>query len=381
MIRVCMIGVGLGGLFACSAPPRGWVVELHGSVLDSQGLGVVGALAEVDNVENGEFLGQVVTDENGVWRLPVFVSEEDFEAISPLRIAAEASGMMRGESFWEFSWRDTEWPAMPISIGPGQEVALGQQRTAGVVLFEEAGIGTASGRVRNAVNGGSLGQITLRFRSGWNAPLSAEVVGETTSSSTGDFQITLDDPGMYTVQAEASGGFETTLAPIWAGAGSSKSQTILMSPMLQGEAMRASLIWRSASRDLDLHMSGPLAAEGGRYQVYVSDTPHPIYGDPIAQVEHASGNWETIGAYTLRSGEYRFSAHDRENGQALDSVELAAEEPTLLLWTNNGPVMESLSPGAVGTLWQAMEYDTSSGLSYRLQGMSEGEDEWDVSAF
>ena len=43
--------------------------------------------------------------------------------------------------------------------------------------------------------------------------------------------------------------------------------------------------------------------------------------------------------------------------------------------------MESLTPGAFGTIWQGLEYDPDNEIVYRLQGMSEGLNEWDVSAF
>jgi hypothetical protein len=43
--------------------------------------------------------------------------------------------------------------------------------------------------------------------------------------------------------------------------------------------------------------------------------------------------------------------------------------------------MESLGSGADGTIWQGLEYDPDKEVVYRLQGMSEGLNEWDVSAF
>ena len=128
-------------------------------------------------------------------------------------------------------------------------------------------------------------------------------------------------------------------------------------------------------------MSGPLASEAGRYQVYVSDTPHPIYGEPVAEMEWFSLNWETGSVYTLRQGNYRFSAHDRDFGSETGNTALSAEEPTLLLWTSSGVFMESLGSGADGTIWQGLEYDPDKEVVYRLQGMSEGFNEWDVSAF
>ena len=369
------------GCLGCSPAPSGWLVEIHGRVIESGGEGVSGARVDLSNKELGVDLGTVWAGDFGQWSLPVFVSESEFETIWGLHIYAEFEGYLSSEAYWEASWKDSSWPAVPHSLGPGQRVDLGQLRTPGVVLFEDTGPTSVNALVQNSTDGNALSGVAVEVRSGWNSPLTAPVLFEAESAPGGKVQLNLPSPGIYTVHAEASGGFESTVAPLWVGPGAPSEQRILMSPRLVGGALRAALVWRNEARDLDLHMSGPLASEAGRYQVYVSDTPHPVYGEPIAEIERVSDNWETLGVYTLREGTYRFSAHDRELGSVMESEALAAEEPTVLLWTNEGSFMESLFPGAVGTIWQALEFDVSEGLVYRLQGLSEGLNEWDVSAF
>jgi hypothetical protein len=141
------------------------------------------------------------------------------------------------------------------------------------------------------------------------------------------------------------------------------------------------LAWKNAQRDLDLHLSGPLAASGGRYQVYVEDTPHPVNGDPVAQVEWAEGRWETLGVYTLRAGAYRFSAFDVDNQLRTGDTSLSQSGANLTLWNENGVWMEQLWPGRTGTLWRGLEFDVATDTVYRLQEMDESRDAWDVSAF
>ena len=377
----CFLALALGVSLSCLPAPTGWLVQLHGVVLDSNGQGVSGANVGLSNTGIDVEIGDTFTDESGRWSLPIFVSEEELGQMWSLQIEAGAMGFLDGASHWEVAWRDVTWPAAAHSLGPGQQVDLGALRTPGVVLFEDTGPATVQTTVQRATDGGGIGDVRVTLRAGWNAPLAEPVVTEARSGAQGKIQFDLPAPGMYTAYVESTGGYEATLAPLWVGPGSPGQQRILMSPLLVGDAIRAALIWRDSRRDLDLHMSGPLAGEAGRYQVYVSDTPHPIYGEAIAEMEWVGDNWETVGVYTVRDGIYRFSAHDRENGWASESLSLSMEEPTLILWTEAGPSMETLAPGAIGTVWKALEYDVAADVVYRIQGMSEGVNEWDVSAF
>ena len=380
-LKRCLLALVLGHSLSCLPAPKGWLVELHGVVTDSKGDGLSGANVGLLNSGIQAEIGDVFTDENGRWRLPIFVSEDELDQVWSLEIEAGAMGFLDATCHWQVAWRDATWPAAPHSLGPGQQVDMGALRTPRVVLFEDTGPMSIQTTVQSATNGGGIGEVRVELRAGWNAPLTEPVVTEARSGSQGLIDFDLPAPGVYTAYAESTGGHEATLAPLWVGPGSPEQQRILMSPLLVGDAIRAALIWRDARSDLDLHMSGPLAGEAGRYQVYVSDTPHPIYGEAIAEMEWVGDNWETVGVYTVRDGTYRFSAHDRENGWASDSLSLSMEEPTLLLWTEEGPLMETLAPGALGTVWNALEYDSATGVAYRIQGMREGVNEWDVSAF
>lgn len=380
MIRV-LTSSGLALLAGCSPAPEGWLVQLHGVVLDAQGDGVAQAEVALGNPDLGVDVASVETNDQGVWSVPIFVSESEIEETWPLKIEATADGYPAGVSHWEMSWRDLRWPASPHSLGPGQQVDLGSLRTPGIVLFEDTGPVTVTATVQSALDGGGLGEMSVEIRAGWNAPETEPVLAQAISGPGGQVSLELPAPGIYTLHAESGGDFERSVAGLWGGPNGPDVQRVLMSPRLVGDSMRAALVWRDADRDLDLHLSGPLAGEAGRYQVYVSDTPHPIYGEPIAEVEWVGDNWETVGVYTVRSGDYRFSAHDREFGWESGSLALAAQRPTLVLWTGDGPTMESLAPGATGTIWQALEVSADEGRVYRLQGMSEGMNEWDVSAF
>jgi hypothetical protein len=368
-------------LGACSIPDRGWLVALQGQVLDQDGQGVPGAALQAVSTETGNSLGVMSTDEEGQWSLPLFVEEGEFAQLWPLALKASADGFGSGQSDWSFSWLNEEWPAMPLSLGPGQFVASGNQRTATVSLFSGADGWTATGRVQHVLTGEAVDTVRLRLRKGWNAPASGEVLQEDWSNDQGGFSFSVADQGVYTLEAIGPSGFADTIANFRMGPGAANNQTVLMSPVVGPGELRAALSWTNANRDLDLHLSGPLAGSGGRYQVYVEDTPHPVNGDPIAQMEWSGGRWESLGVYTLRAGEYRVSAFDVDNQLLVGDTALSNASATLTLWTENGVWMEQLWPGRVGTLWRGLEYNAATDSVHRLQEMDESRDAWDVSAF
>jgi hypothetical protein len=378
MRQIALISVLLCG---CASEYRGWIVELHGQVLDEDNEGVDSADVRVETASSDLLLGQVSTDSEGRWRLPLFVEEGQENLSWPLHLSATASGFGTGDSYWSFSWTDDSWPASPISLGPGQVVAAGSQQTAAISLFSGEGQWSSQGRVVDVLSANPLGEVNLRLRKGWNAPTEAGIVQEVESDNNGDFSFVVEEQGVYTVEAVAPSGYSKSLAVIRMGPGAPDTQLVLMSPPLGNGELRAALIWRNSQRDLDLHMSGPLAGSGGRYQVYVDDTPHPINGPPVAQVEWSDGRWESIGLYTTRSGDYRFSAHDVDNQILLGSTALSEAGASLLLWTEAEVVLESLFPGSEGTLWRGLEVQATSGSIFRLQEMDEARDAWDVSAF
>jgi hypothetical protein len=371
----------LGCLSACSVPNHGWLVNLEGQVLDQDDQGLPGASVQVVSTSSGEPLGALTTDSAGRWSLPVLVEEGEEGRLWPLAIKASASGFGSGQSDWDFSWLNQDWPAGPLSLGPGQFVASGTMAAASVNLFAGENGWTASGEAQHVLTGRPVDEVRLRLRKGWNAPMSAEVLQEQWSTNRGAFSFTVEEQGIYTVEAVGPSGFADTVASFRMGPGASNTQLVLMSPTIRTGELRVALAWKNAQRDLDLHLSGPLAASGGRYQVYVEDTPHPVNGDPVAQVEWAEGRWETLGVYTLRAGAYRFSAFDVDNQLRTGDTSLSQSGANLTLWNENGVWMEQLWPGRTGTLWRGLEFDVATDTVYRLQEMDESRDAWDVSAF
>jgi hypothetical protein len=376
---------------ACSVEDRGWLVELQGQVLDQNDRGVPGADLQVTSTANGEPLGMVSTDSDGVWSLPLFVEEGQEAQVWPMSLRATVSGYQSGQSDWSFSWLDEDWPAMPVSLGPGQFVAAGHQQSASVTVFEGDDAWTARGRTKDVLTGFAVDGVRVRLRKGWNAPVDSEVLEEQFSDANGYFSFSVQEQGIYTLETVGPPGYAASVAALRMGPESSNSQmmltdkpdsqVVLMSPTLGSGEMRVALSWNQEQRDLDLHISGPLSGSGGRYQVYVDDTPHPVNGDPIAQVEWSSGLWESVGVYTIRSGTYRFSAFDVDNQLLVGDTSLSESGATLTLWTENGVWMERLWPGQMGTLWQGLELDVTRNLVHRLQGLDEARDAWDVSAF
>ena len=77
MIRSAVLLSALIG--GCSPAPRGWLVDVHGFVLDAAGDGVSGASIELSNLDTETSIGTVYSDDSGRWSLPLFVSESESE--------------------------------------------------------------------------------------------------------------------------------------------------------------------------------------------------------------------------------------------------------------------------------------------------------------
>jgi len=357
------------------------VVRLSGFVSDESSEGIGGASVHIYNASSGTLLGELTTDSDGEWALPLFVDQAEAQQNFPLRFEVGSTDYAATESHWTFSWLDDAWPAVPISMGPGQQISLGDQGTAGVVLSGSDATANVSGGVYDVVTGQGLQGVELRMRSGWNAPLDQEILATTTSGIDGAFSMSTPVPGTYTVEAIADTGYARTVSPLQVSDEASGEQVLLMSPLVGPGQVRVALVWDDSARDLDLHVSGPKSGNAGRYQVYVEDTPHPVNGDPIAAVEFSGSQWESIGVYTLRTGVYRFSAFDRDFGIRTESQALSGLAPTILVWTENTSMMESLTPGPIGTIWRAVEFHSDSDAFFRLQQMDEGREDSDLSAF
>ena len=368
-------------LAGCSSASEGWVVRLSGFVSDEASGPIQSAEIEVFSATTGNSLGELTTGPEGEWSLPVFVDETVGQQNFPLRFEVSATGYAATEVHWAFSWLDDSWPSVPISLGPSQQVSLGEQSATGAVLSKTSVASSVFGSVYDVVTGEAVEGVELRIRSGWNAPLENEVVGTAISGVNGAFSIGTNSPGTYTVEAIATGGYARTLAPLQISEEASGEQVVLMSPLVGAGKARVALLWSDSARDLDLHVSGPKSGSAGRYQVYVEDSPHPVNGDPIAAVEFSGSQWESIGIYTLRSGEYRFSAYDRDFGIRTGSKALSGLAPTMLVWTENTSMMESLTPGSVGTIWRAVEFHSDTDSFFRLQELDEGREDSDLSAF
>jgi hypothetical protein len=368
--HILLVATLLGS--GCAPGSSGWVVSLEGRVVDAFNNGIQNAGVEVRSRSGGAELGAIQTDSAGYWRLPLYV-ESGQEGVSwPLAIEAEAPGLQAGVSYWDFSYWDDTWEAEPVSLGPGQEVVYGVQRTAPVVLFEALGSWSGLGRAVDVSTGFPVPLASVRLRAGWNASLEDPVLLEAKADEDGLFGITVDQPGLYTVEVVAPFGFNRSRAPFRLGPNTPSEQLVFLSPQAGSQELRAALVWLDAEVDLELHLSGPKSQEQGRFQVHREAPSYSESGGLVAQMEQRVSGGESVVLYSAEDGAYRLSAYDPEHALEASSQALGQSMATMILWSEQGSFMESVNPGIPANLWHALDYHPKSEEVLRLQQLRTG---------
>jgi hypothetical protein len=369
-------------LFACVPPTRGWVVEISGVVAGSDGQAMVGVSVEILD-DDGGTTSIARTDEDGVWRMPIMI-EEGQEAIPwLLHLQASMSGYNDSDLFWHLSWLDESWLPIPLTFGPGQTVAVGQQTLPSILLFEK-GVGGGSGTLVNAATGTAQPNIEVELRRGSGAPLSEAVVAIDTTRSDGGFAFAGLDSGVYTAVVQSQGGVGVSTFPVRLEAWGAEGQVGLVSPTLMDDELLAAITW-SGDLELDMHLSGPLANYHGRYQVYADEEIHPVTGDDkdetVAELVFEAQGVEATMVYVSRDGEYRISSFDVTNELNSDSSAMSESDVVVYMWTAGDAHYETIGRMELGTAWMGLIYDREAGILHRPQRFSSEVDPTDVDKF
>jgi len=365
-------------LMSCVPPTRGWVIELSGVVAGSDGGVLEGVAVEMLDVD-GSLISLSTTNTDGVWRMPIMVEEGQEELPWQLHLQARKLGYNVSDLFWHFSWLDDSWLAVPLSFGPGQIVAVGEQTLPSILMFEK-GAGVGTGVLKSAITGNPRAGVDIELRRGSGAPLSENVVAIYTSGNDGSFAFDGIDSGIYTATAHSQGDLGLSSFPVRIEAGGGDEQVALVTPQLLDGELLAAVTW-SGEVDLDLHLSGPLANYHGRYQVYSGDDVHPVRGDPVAEMLINSEGLESAIVYDTIDGEYRSSAFDVTNSASSDSAAMSKSEVVLYLWTSDSSRYETIGLGESGISWMGLIYDWDKGILHRPQRFSSEVDPAEVDEF
>jgi hypothetical protein len=184
---------------------------------------------------------------------------------------------------------------------------------ADAVLFAPAasGNGTISGRVINAFDASGVSGATLSLRSGINAT-TGTVLKTATTSSTGAYSFAVPS-GNYTLETSVTGYAKTYVNVVSVGGNTIDNQNVNITPTLRTDEIRIVLTWGATPRDLDSHLTGPLASGNNFHMYYGSKSPTGSSAK-LDVDDTTSYGPETTTISTLRSGTYSYYIHNFSGG-------------------------------------------------------------------
>ncbi|HIO60429.1 MAG TPA: hypothetical protein EYN39_01180 [Deltaproteobacteria bacterium] len=194
--------------------------------------------------------------------------------------------------------------------------------------------------------------------------------------------------GWYTAQTSKSGYVDSTFHVYSCGNVSSQDSSI--STTMSSGAMRVILSWPTGSTavDLDSHITGPDNASGrfhvfydSKKKFYYAKNDYICSGCSASQMsdnvtldrdEQEAPGTETVSITTVRSGTYRYSVFDFDNGETANnssSTKLANSGASVTIYYNalsnalsNNPTVYNVQKGG-GNLWTVFTFTTSGGLT------------------
>ena len=171
------------------------------------------------------------------------------------------------------------------------------------------------------------------------------------------------DTGHYTLQLSKP-DFTTTYITVTVLGGLSRpNQNGIISPVLQHDGMiRVVLQWGETPRDLDSHMSGPIAGSGGRFHVFFGQkgSPGQLPFTSLDVDDTTSYGPETVTVEQQAMGVYRYLVHDFTNGAVVQgSYALANSGAHVKVYRGESLFKTYHVPAGEGTLWTVFELSGS----------------------
>jgi uncharacterized protein YjdB len=215
--------------------------------------------------------------------------------------------------------------------------------------------GGISGRVENAVDGGSIGGATVELRIGINNTSGTPLATQTADGS-GNFSFTGLAAQVYTVRVTAPDFAPAARTGVAVGGTTRTGQNVSMSPLGNDGLVRVVLTWGATPSDLDSHLTGPLSG-GGRFHVYYASSGS-LNSSPWASLDRddtSSFGPETITITQEFPGVYRYSIHDYSNRGSSSSTAMANSGAKVEVYRGAVRIAQYFVPSGVGTLWTVFE--------------------------
>jgi len=266
------------------------------------------------------------------------------------------------------------------------------------MLSDSCTSGTISGTIKDAVNNNPVTGVSLSFRRGVNVT-SGTIVNTDNTSNTGTYSLSSMSAGWYTVETSKSGYITSTLNVYACGDNSGEiMQDTSISTTLATGAMRIVLTWKTATDDLDSHLTGPDNLSGQGHSNAVNEQFH-IYQDNSTIFYYAINNFhssdyplcsgcsasqksdnvtldldnyygigtcdecgpETITISAVRSGTYRYYVHNYQE-RGTNNLKLADSDASVKVYYNDTVTTYNV-PNSAGDLWTVFGFDNSSGFT------------------
>ena len=261
--------------------------------------------------------------------------------------------------YYTVSANNNNLETVPMLVDPGQVT----------------GLGDASGTIVNAFDGLATPNLTLKLRRGVNATEDSQspTVLTVTTDVDGLYTFSNVAPGVYT--AEISGRIRNTGEAVFVdistayftvviiGGTTFDNQNFAVTGGIGNDQYRIILTWGAAPRDLDSHLTGPVAVgdtsiAGGRFHTYFSNKLYSYNSLKYADLDLddvSSYGPETTTIYRSIGGIYRFSVHNFSNESPFSTSggKVRLYKGAVLLASFNAPTRV-----ATGNVWTVFELDS-----------------------
>jgi hypothetical protein len=227
-----------------------------------------------------------------------------------------------------------------------------------------AGTGNAAGIITSALTGVGIEGLNLKLRAGMNT-MSGAVVLSTATDSSGNYLVYGLPGGCYTAQVTKSGINTAYFTVIVLGGLTTSNQNFSVTPILSGDETRIILTWGDHIRDLDSHLTGPLADSSDRFHIYYS-VRGSSFTAPYAELDHDVIYWygpETITIYKQISGVYRYSVYNF-SGEDL----MSKYDATVKVYRGNNLIRTYNMPttGQAGNIWKVFELNGNTFTDFNI---------------